>query len=193
MADIVALRPLASVGAFVFDCELGSSQGSTREYSTRRIPTGESVIDHSVLNPGGQVFTITGRISNLIQPQNIGRPSPNAGLPGIDDVLGQVLGTSSRINDLLADLEGVIGEGVEVEVVGKKIGKINAVITSWQVQDSASDSGGSTVQVTLLRISRATGLTFINPTELGLVSNGSGNTTDLGPTSLVPQTINVTP
>ena len=47
--------------------------------------------------------------------------------------------------------------------------------------------------MSLLVISRAVGLNFINPNALGLGSNGSGNTNDLGPTSLVPQTINVLP
>lgn len=193
MAVPVLLRPLSSVGAFVFDCELGSSQGSVREYASRRIPTGESVIDHSILNPEGRVFALTGRISNSIQPHNFGRPSPAQGVPGIEAVVGQILGTSSRVIDLLADLEGVIGEGVEVEVVGKMIGKITAVITSWQASGGTEDSGGISVQVSLLQISRATGLNFTNPSALGLDSNGSGNTNDLGPTSLVPQVVDVTP
>lgn len=193
----VLLRPLASVGSFVFDCEIGGQQGDVRAYSTRRIPTGETVIDHSILNPEGKVYTLTGRISALPQPQNIGRKSPavaSISLRSLETIASQTFGVTSRISDLLSDLSGLMAVGDEVEVVTKLWGKINAVITSWSESRSGpTAAGGAEVTMSILVISRAVGLNFINPNALGLGSNGSGNTNDLGPTSLVPQTINVLP
>lgn len=53
----VNLRPLASVGTFVFDSELSSATGETREFSTKTLPSGVDIIDHSVLNPGGRRYS----------------------------------------------------------------------------------------------------------------------------------------
>lgn len=193
----VLLRPLASVGSFVFDCEIGGQQGDVRDYSARRIPTGETVIDHSILNPEGKVFTLTGRISALPQPQNFGRKSPavsSVSVRSLQSVATQLLGVTSRITDLLSDLSGLMAVGDEVEVITKIWGKVTAVITSWSESRSGPTAGGGAeVTMSLLVISRAVGLNFINPNLLGSTSNGSGSTTDLGPTSLVPQTINVQP
>ena len=92
------------------------------------------------------------------------------------------------------DLSGIMAVGDEIEVVTKLWGKVRAVVTSWSESRSGQTAaGGAEVSMSLLVISRATGLNFVNPNALGLASNGTGNTNDLGPTSLIPQTINVLP
>lgn len=191
------LRPLASVGAFVFDCELGNSRGDVRDVSSRRIARGESIVDHSVLNPTGRMFTLVGRCSNLGQPQNIGRPSPTPPSTDLEALVrglgSSVIGASTRLADLESSLRAQIEIGDEVQVVSKKFGKLSAIVTAWQASDGETDHFASTYQVTLLEIRRASGLFFTSPSAGASALNGSGNTTSLGPTSTTTSEIAFTP
>lgn len=191
------LRPLASVGTFVFDCELSSATGETRDFSTKRIPTGESLIDHSVLNPGGRRWTLTGAVSQLIQPQNIGRPSPatlESALESlVTDLALGLVGQSTRLADAEDLLSAQIAEGDEVTVVSKKRGKFQALVTSWSVSDGPNDGGKSTYTVGLLEVQRASTLSFTNPGSVGESLNGSGSTTNLGATSVTDTDVVFTP
>ena len=189
------LRPLSSVGTFVFDCELSSSTGQTREYSTRRLPTGEVLSDHSVLDPAGRSFNLTGRVSRIPQPQNFGRPQPRGVESRLEDLVGglarSAVGQSTRIEDAQDVLEGIIGIGEEVTITSAKLGRFTAVVTGWQVASGPSDGGGSTYSVDLWQASRASDLSFVNPNEEGAALNGSGATTDLGPTSTTEVTLDL--
>lgn len=193
MPNLTILRPLASVGAFVFDVELSNTRGDVRDVSSRRIARGASIIDHSVLNPTGRVFTLGGRVSNLPQPQNIGRPSPSPLTSAIESLINQtaagLIGQSTRLADAESTLRSQIEEGEEVEVISKKFGKIRAIVTSWQASDGDDDSFASTYQVSLLEIRRAGGLLFANPGEAAAALNGSGATNKLGPTSTVAEEV----
>lgn len=181
------LRPLASIGPFVFDAELSSATGETREVSSRRLPSGADLIDHSVLNPGGRRWNLTGAVSQLGQPQNLGRPSPTrleTDLEAlVNDFAGGLVGQSTRLADAEDVLSAQIGEGQEVEVVSKKRGKFRALVVGWSVADGPDDGGMSIYSVDLLEVQRASSLSFIDPGTVGDALNGTGQTTNLGATN----------
>lgn len=189
------LRPLASVGAFVFDCELSSTAEEVREYTTRRVPTGADLIDHSVLNPGGRRWSLTGRVSEIGQPQNLGRPSATPVAASLENLVQNLaaglIGLGTRLADAENVLSATIAEGQEVTVVSKKLGRFQAVVTRWSKADGPSDGGGSTYSVEVLEILRAASLSFIDPNEVAEALNGSGSTTSLGPTSASSATLDL--
>lgn len=191
------LKPLASVGSFVFDAELSSSAGESREFSTKRLPSGAIIIDHSVLNPGGRRWTLTGRVSNLSQPQNVGRPSPQS-LEGsleslVNNLATGLVGQSTRLADAEETLSQIIGQGDRVTVVSAKRGKFTAFVESWDVSDGPSDRAGSTYNVGLFEYEASVGLSFVDPGEDGLALNGSGQTNSLGATQATVADIEFTP
>ena len=191
------LRPLAQVGTFVFDAELSNSRGDVRDFSERRIPQGGSIVDHSMLNPGGRRFTLSGRCSNLSQPQNIGRPGAAAVTDQIEALINNtaagLIGQSTRLQDAEDLLRAQIIAGQEVVVVSKKFGKILAVVLSWSAQDGPTDHYASTYQVEMLEILRAGGLFYTSPSSLGDALNGSAATNDKGPTTAVDTAVDFLP
>lgn len=196
MPNLTLLRPLSAVGSVVFDVELSERQGDTRDVTQRRIPQGGSISDHSILNPGGKRWGLTGRISNIPQPQSIGR-SPNTVLSDLEafvqDFAAGLVGQSTRLADAIDAMASQIAVGEEVTVVSKKAGKFQAIILSWDVQDGERDHFASTINVELLQVSRAGGLFFTSPNEEGLALNGTGQTNDMGPTSTLTETVEFTP
>lgn len=191
------LRPLASVGQFIFDAELTSGTGERREFSQRRIPSGAEIIDHSVLNPGGRRWTISGRVSNLPQPQNFGRPSPSGPIPNLEalvqNLAAGLVGQSTRLSDMESVLSEELARGERVTVVSAKRGKFNAFVESWDVADGPGDGGGSTYSVTLFEYEPASGLSFVDASEEGAALNGSGQTTSLGATSTTDAEVDFEP
>ncbi len=193
----VNLRPLASVGTFVFDSELSSATGETREFSTKTLPSGVDIIDHSVLNPGGRRWTISGRVSNLSQPQNVGRPSPLSLEGSLESLVSNIatglIGQPTRLADAEQNLSQIIAAGERVTVVSNKRGKFTAFVESWDVSDGVTDRAGSTYTVVLFEYKASAGISFIDPGEDALSLNGSGQTNSLGATQATVADVEFTP
>ena len=188
-------RPLASVGAFVFDCELTSTSGERLDVSQRRIGIGASIVDHMIVNPGGRRWQLSGGVSMIGQPQNIGRASPNKLLDDIDALaasLGQAFTGGNRVADAESILSATLAEGEEVAVVSKSMGSFRALVIAWSANGEPG-RGSKTFEVELLQIQRASGLSFIDPIGDALALHGSGNTNAMGQTSTQADLVDLFP
>jgi len=202
VATLLTRRPLSSVGFFFFDSQISESRGQSREFSVRRIPSGGNTIDHSVLDRGGRRFTVSGRVCDIQQVQNLGRPRPIAALDDLDQQLnrqalaaaGQIVGLSSRVRDQEALLSAEIASGAVIKCVAKKFGKIQAVVTAWDVDDGADDGGASTYSIELLEISIAEFRGALGlPSETAESLGGGGNLAAKGPSNFTTKLLELVP
>lgn len=195
--------PLMSLGDLVFDVELSVSRGGRREISERRLASGATVSDHSRRLP--RTFRVTGAVSALPQPQNVGRP----GAPGAQATLeslgdqataGLDLSRSSsptRVQDFETRLDRLQddGEFAEVELVSKVVGRPMVVLEEWEATATGDDGMSATYSLTLREVQRA-GLTISQATPESLALVGTGGAPQPGgggPSQSTPLLLEVVP
>lgn len=172
--------PLLAVGDLVFDCELSGRRGGRREYTSERIAAGVEVSDHSYAL--AREFQLSGAVSAIAQPQNLGRPGAASALETLAQLgeglasnlsLDSAVGLGQRISDFEARLEAIREIGDELEVVSKVIGRVSVVLLEWEATNTPEDGEAATYSLTLREVQRA-GLTIANATPAALALNGSG-------------------
>lgn len=194
-------QPLLQVGNLAFDCEVSVTRGGEREVSERRLAAGASVAEHSRRPP--RVFEVSGAVSVLAQPQNIGRP----GAPSADATFEQIetnlneaiipLEMTTRLQDFETRLDALLDDEVfgELELVSKVVGRVSCVLVAWRATTSPEDGRSATYSLTLREVQRA-GLTIALATPDALALNGSGGGPSPGgggPSQSTPTLLDVIP
>lgn len=193
-------QPLLQVGNLAFDCEVSVTRGGEREVSERRLAAGASVSEHSRRPP--RVFEVSGAVSVISQPQNLGRPGAST-----DETLNQVqndlnsaivpLEMTTRLQDFESRLDALLDDEVfsELELVSKVVGRVSCVLVAWRATTTPEEGGSATYSLTLREIQRA-GLTIALATPDALALNGSGGGPSPGgggPSQSTPTLLDVVP
>lgn len=193
-------QPLLQVGNLAFDCEVSVTRGGEREVSERRLAAGASVAEHSRRPP--RVFEVSGAVSVISQPQNLGRPGAST-----DETLNQVqndlnsaivpLEMTTRLQDFESRLDALLDDEVfgELELVSKVVGRVSCVLVAWRATTTPEEGGSATYSLTLREIQRA-GLTIALATPDALALNGSGGGPSPGgggPSQSTPTLLDVVP
>lgn len=170
--------PLLQIGDLAFDCELTVERGGEREMTERRIASGALVSDHS--RRMARTFEVSGAVSALPQPQNLGRPGSNPAdaIPQLPLALAGVLPIDflSRREDFEQRLDAMLDDDqfAEVELVSKVVGRVNVVMTRWRATNTPDDGDSATYSITLREVLRASDLTIAFGIDAALALNGSG-------------------
>lgn len=186
------------MGGLAFDCEVSVTRGGQRQFTEYRVAAGQTLSDHSFSLP--RIFTLEGGVSEIAQPQNIGRPGSSI-LGGFLDIgLGKLealtgIDFQDRIGDFETRIQALIDRGEELEIVSKVIGRKRCVLLDWTATTTPEEGGQAIFRVTLKEVLRA-GLTIANATEAALAKNGSGGAPSGGgggPSTASPAPTTVTP
>ncbi len=193
-------QPLLQVGNLAFDCEVSVTRGGEREVSERRLAAGASVAEHSRRPP--RVFEVSGAVSVISQPQNLGRPGAST-----DETLNQVqndlnsaivpLEMTTRLQDFESRLDALLDDEVfgELELVSKVVGRVSCVLVAWRATTTPEEGGSATYSLTLREVQWA-GLTIALATPDALALNGSGGGPSPGgggPSQSTPTLLDVVP
>lgn len=193
-------QPLLQVGNLAFDCEVSVTRGGEREVSERRLAAGASVAEHSRRPP--RVFEVSGAVSVLAQPQNIGRPGA-LDADAAEQIQGNIqeaiipLEMTTRLQDFETRLDALLDDEVfgELELVSKVVGRVSCVLVAWRATTSAEDGRSATYSLTLREIQWAN-LTIALATPDALALNGSGGGPSPGgggPSQSTPTLLDVIP